>query len=241
MKYRLNKLKILHYLFKAVILLLIGHVFAIFLRLKTSGLEEKIPRLIIKLFDFNLETNLPTYFSSLVLLINGFLLMIIGSAHKKTNKKFYYWYGLAVVFCFLSLDEMVQIHEQLNAPMGAILKTKGILYFSWFIPYIIIMIIMGIAYFKFMMRLPKDVLKLFILAGVLFVSGAVGMEALSGMHAEIHGFDNITYYIMYTIEELLEMSGAIVFLYALLHYITKEFKNFEVMFKPKTKKTLKEA
>ncbi|MDB9781581.1 hypothetical protein OAB88_00545 [Winogradskyella sp.] len=231
MKFGLNESKILRNLFIAVAILLLGNLFAIYLRFNTTGAEDKVTRLLIKLFDFNLEANLPTYFSSLMLLADAILLALIGSRYKATGKKFWHWYGLAFIFVFLSLDEMIQIHEQLRAPMEALFSTTGILYFAWFIPYIIITIFIGIAYFKFMMRLPKHVLKLFIIAGILYISGAVVMEAISGMHAEVHGETTLAYALIYSFEETLEMSGAIVFFYALLSYITNGFNNFKLIFK----------
>jgi hypothetical protein len=191
-------------------------------------MEVKTTRLFIKLFDFNLEANLPTYFSSLILLLNGVLLALIGCRYRAIGMKFWHWYGMAIIFIFLSLDEMIQIHEQLRGPMEALFNTSGILYFAWFIPYILATIIVAVAYFKFLMRLPKPILKLFILAAVLFISGAVVMEALSGMHAEVHGENNIEYALIYTVEELLEMSGSVVFLYALITYIITSFKSFEL-------------
>lgn len=217
-------------LFILVGLLLVGNLVAIYLRLNTVGIEAKVPRLIIKLLDFNLEANLPTYFSSLVLLTNGILLALIGSRYKALNNKFWHWFGLAFIFVFLALDEMIQIHEQLRAPMEALFNTSGILYFAWFIPYVLVSVLIGIAYFKFMMKLPKRVLKLFIIAAVLFFSGAVGMEAISGMYAEKYGEEQLAYYLMYTVEEFLEMTGALVFMYALMLYISSQFDNFKIEF-----------
>ena len=231
MEFRLNTSKVLRNLFIAVALLLIGNLISVYFLVNTSGMVSKVPRLIIKLLNFNLEANLPTYFSSLVLLTNGILLALIGSNYRNKGQKFWHWLGLSAIFIFLALDEMIQIHEQLRYPMEALLNTSGVFYFAWFIPYIIVTAIIGIAYFKFMMRLPKHILKLFILAGVLFISGAVGMEMLGGMHSEKYGEQNLTYYIMYSIEETLEMSGAIVFLYALLRYITMSFESFLVTWK----------
>lgn len=228
MKFTLKPQSALKSLFIFVALLLIGQCIAIILRVQYAGLDQKASRLIIKLFDFNLEANLPTYFSSLVLLFNGILLFLIGARYKNLKKPFWHWLGLSFVFTFLALDEMIQIHEQLRAPVEALLNTSGVFYFAWFIPYGIFTILLGLAYLKFLNRLPKQILKLFIVSGVLFLSGAIGLEALSGMYAETHGEETLLYYLMYTIEELLEMSGSIVFFYALLVYITTHFEMFQI-------------
>jgi len=166
-------------------------------------------------------------------------LALIGSRYKAISKKFRHWFGLAFIFVFLALDEMLQIHEQLRAPIEALFNTSGLFYFAWFIPYMAITVIIAMTYFKFMMRLPKSILKLFILAGVLYISGAVMMEAISGRNVELQGEKTLTYALMCTFEELLEMSGAVVFLYGLLCYIASGFKNFKLRFKPKKNKKKK--
>ncbi|NRD21365.1 hypothetical protein HNV08_15005 [Winogradskyella eckloniae] len=236
MKFEIRKKKILRNLFIAIAILSLGNLFSVYLIFNSAGMDAKVPRLLIKLLNVNLEANLPTYFSSLILLCDAILLAIIAYGSKKKGGQFWHWIGLSAIFVFLALDEMIQIHEQLRAPMEALFSTSGILYFAWFIPYVAITILIGIAYFKFMMRLPKKILKLFIIAGVLFISGAVVMEAISGMHAEVHGERTLTYALMYSFEEFLEMAGAAVFLYALVEYVTKVFKNLKLRFKPKKKK-----
>lgn len=230
MKFQVRKSKVLRNLFIAIVLLVLGSLFSVFLLFNTAGMEAKATRLLVKLLNVNLEANLPTYFSALVLLGDAILLALIAYGSKAVGGKFWHWIGLSGIFVFISLDEMIQIHEQLRAPMEALFSTSGVLYFAWFIPYIAMVIIIGIAYFKFMMRLPKQILKLFILAGVVFVSGAVGMEMLGGMHAEVHGEETITYALMYNFEEFLEMSGAAIFFYALLYYIEMEFKTLSFSF-----------
>ncbi len=230
MKFELRKSNVFRNLFIAIGLLFLANLFSIYLLFNSSGLEDKITRLLIKLLNVNLEANLPTYFSSLVLLTDAILLAIIAYCSKAAGGKFWHWIGLSFIFVFLSLDEMIQIHEQLRAPMEALFSTSGILYYAWFIPYIIVAVLVGIAYFKFMISLPMSILKLFILAGVVFISGAVVMEAISGMHDEKYGGETLTYALMYSFEELLEMSGAAVFLYALISYIELKFKSLQFNF-----------
>jgi len=46
---------------------------------------------------------------------------------------------------------------------------------------------------------------------------------LGGREADLHGYDSITYCILYTVEEFLEMIGVVVLIYALLSYIERQF------------------
>ena len=231
MKFELRKSKILRNLFIAILLLIVGNLLSVYLLFNTSGMESKVTRLLVKLLNVNLEANLPTYFSALVLLGNAILLAFIAYGSKVIGEKFWHWIGLSAIFVFISLDEMIQIHEQLRAPMEALFSTSGLLYFAWFIPYIAITILIAIAYFKFIMRLPKRILRLFILSAVIFVSGAVGMEMFGGMHAEVNGEKTLTYALMYSFEEFLEMSGAAIFFYALISYIEMKFKTMTFAFR----------
>ncbi|WP_179346517.1 peptidase M48 Ste24p [Winogradskyella ursingii] len=195
-----------------------------------ESLESGIYWKLMHTFNFNLEANLPTYFSSLVLMGNAGLLFLIGRCWKREGKKYWKWMGLAVIFFILSIDEMIKIHDHFRSPMEKFLGTSGILYYAWIIPYGIVTVILGVVYFKFFMALPKRILSLFVLSAILFISGAIGLEAIGGMYDEQYGQDNITYYILYTVEELLEMFGSIIFLYSLIMYLNIEYPHLKIKF-----------
>lgn len=179
---------------------------------------------LIRLFDFDTERNIPTFFSSLVLICSSLLLFIITTLHRKNGSRYLPWLGLALIFLFLSIDEIASIHERLKLPVREMLNPSGLLYFAWVIPYGIATAIIAAIYFRFLINLPGRILVLFVISGLTFVSGAIGLELLGGRHYELHGPDNITYLIMYTCEEFLEMSGSAIFLYSLLLYMNHQFK-----------------
>lgn len=241
MKFTLNRKRVLRNLLLFVGFLFVGHLVSIILimNLSENQLESGFWYKIVHTFNFNLEANLPTYFSSLVLLGNAILLAMIAYGQKSIgDNKYWKWLGLAFIFCILSIDEMIKIHDHFRSPMEKLFNTSGILYYAWFIPYGIVTIILGIAYYKFFMRLPKPILKLFIISAVLFISGAIGLEAISGMYDEKYGQDNLGYYSLYTVEELLEMFGSILFFYALISYIAMQFKKFKLKLRPKIEATV---
>ncbi len=62
------------------------------------------------------------------------------------------------------------------------------------------------------------------------MGGAIGVEAISGKQASLHGEQNSTYNLIITVEELLEMAGVIVFIYALLDYISRQFTKLAFQF-----------
>jgi hypothetical protein len=68
----------------------------------------------------------------------------------------------------------------------------------------------------------------FIIAAILFVSAAMGLDMLSGREADMYGTRTITYCILYTLEELLEMVAVIIFIHALLDYIEAEIGTIQI-------------
>ena len=67
-------------------------------------------------------------------------------------------------------------------------------------------------------------------AATLFIGGAIGIELVGGRYVELHGRENVTYSMIATLEESLEMAGVIVFIYALLKYIADNYKEVQFRF-----------
>jgi len=59
---------------------------------------------------------------------------------------------------------------------------------------------------------------LFMLAGALYIGGAVGMELIAGPYAERYGMQNFGYSLLAMTEEAIEMTGIALFTYALLAF-----------------------
>jgi hypothetical protein len=185
----------------------------------------------IPLFDLDKEANIPTFFSALVLIFCAFLLWMIAKHHKTAGSPYVLWMGLAVIFTFLSVDEISALHERLIGPIREALNTSGLFYYAWIIPYGFALIVFVAIYFRFLIRLPRQIRNLFILSGAIFVTGAIGFEMLGGWHAESNGMDNTLYCLFYTCEETLEMMGSVTFIYALLSYIKNQFNSFTIKIK----------
>jgi hypothetical protein len=170
------------------------------------------------------EANIPAWFSAALLLSCAFLLAAIASAHRQHRGGYVgRWLVLSFIFGFLSLDETAQLHELSIAPLRDMFDTTGFLYYAWIIPAGICVALFVLGYLSFLAKLPARTRWLFLLAGALFVGGALGVEAVSGSHASLHGEQNLTYHLIITVEELCEMAGLVVFIYALLDYISRQF------------------
>lgn len=173
----------------------------------------------IRTLDVNEENSVPTWFSSSLLLLCSVLLVAIASAAKRLGERdALWWAALSVIFVLLSLDETASFHESATELLRSLLHTGGLLYYAWVIPGGACVFVFGLAYLGFLFRLPTKTRWLFIASGALYVSGALGSEMLNGLWASLHGESNLTYSALVTVEEFLEMSGAILFLYALMLY-----------------------
>ena len=70
---------------------------------------------------------------------------------------------------------------------------------------------------RFLLRLARATAIAFVVAGVVYLAGAVGTELFGGRYFEQHGRD-LTYAALGTLEETLEVTGVILFITALLEY-----------------------
>jgi hypothetical protein len=175
----------------------------------------------IGLLAVNTEANIPAWFSTSILLLCSVLLGVITYTVKGAGDRYsLYWGVLCIVFVLMSLDEQVSIHERLVEPLRSLLDTGGLLYFAWVIPGGAFVIIFGLVYTRFLFNLPVTIRRLFVAAGALYVSGSLGLEMIGGLVSDLRGEGNLLYSALVTAEDFLEMSGATIFLYALIRYIT---------------------
>lgn len=175
----------------------------------------------IPLFDMDGEGNIPAWFSASLFLLCALLLQFIALYQKSQHAPYVkHWQGLFWIFIFLSMDEASQIHEKTIKPLRNLLHVhEGVLYFAWVIPGAIFVMIMIYFYYKFIMSLPAQTKLHFLVSAGLYILGALGIELIQGYYASQYGFNNIRFVILVTLEEVLEISGIIVFFYGLSQYI----------------------
>jgi len=187
----------------------------------------------ISLFNLDREINYPSWYSSFTLLFCAILLGIIASAKKKQGDRYFeHWKALAFMFVFFSLDEILSLHEILIInDLRKALHVVGIFYFIWVIPGAIFVAVTALAYLNFLLYLPRKIRDFFLLAGSIYVGGALGMEMVGGYYADAVTQRNLIYGLMVCVEEILEMVGVIVFIYALLSYIGSHLETIDLRLK----------
>lgn len=182
-------------------------------------------------FNFDHEANFPSIYSALSLGFCGYLLSMIA-AFKRTERAAYarHWKWLSIIFFALAVDEACSIHEISIPLLRTVIKSEGFLYFPWILPASILVFIFLLVFRKFIFSLPLRTKALFILAGAIYVGGAIGMESIGGYIADTPGLHPAAYSVAATIEELLEMLGVIIFIYALLSYIKSQLCDLSITY-----------
>jgi len=184
---------------------------------------------LVFMFSVGADGNIPTYYSAFALLFSSGLLAFTGYLIRKTGRPMMlYWFALSVIFLFMSIDEMLELHERLIEPLRSMLGTSGAFYYAWVIPYGMVVGAIGGVYIKFLLHLPRRTAIGFMVSGIVFVTGAIGFEMLGGMIFEQTGGTDAYYVFVQTIEEMLEMVGIAIFIYAITDYIASEFDSVTV-------------
>ncbi|UZO80481.1 hypothetical protein NBT05_16205 [Aquimarina sp. ERC-38] len=138
-----------------------------------------------------------------------------------------FWVILGILFLFLGLDELLRIHEKIGQATSKVLDTSGIFYYAWIIPYVSVLLILSFLLLRPFLQLPASTRNGFMMAGGLFVLGAVGLEMISGWYEDTYNIADYNLYrtlpifFMYTVEELLEMIGVTYFIYVLIKFIER--------------------
>jgi hypothetical protein len=186
----------------------------------------------IKTFDLEKETNIPTWYSSATLLLCAGLLAVIGAAKKGSGDRYAgRWYGLSIIFLLLSVDELATLHEKVSARLSNVLHTGGIFYYAWVIPAAVFLIVFGLAYLKFWIDLPADTRWLFFAAGFMYLTGAFGLEMVEGLHNSLYSTTDVLSAILGSAQDVIEMLGVLVFIYALMRYITSHLRDLHLHIK----------
>jgi hypothetical protein len=182
-------------------------------------------------FDLDDENNVPTWYSSAVLLLCSLLLCLIWKASRQGSKRYaVYWLALSVLFLWLSLDEAASFHEMMEIPARTLFPPGPYITVAWVIPATFFALIVGVSLWRFLASLPPPIRRLFLLAGFLYVGGAIGMEVVESYYYFTYG-KSMVYSLTAVGEEGLEMLGILVFFHALLAYLENHSGPVKIVFK----------
>ncbi|WP_371173956.1 hypothetical protein [Buchananella felis] len=135
------------------------------------------------------------------------------------SRRFWFmWLLIAAVALYGSADEATEIHEEFWSYGDAITPYLAYDFFSyrWAVFGSVVVIAVPVLLAPLLYRLPLDVLKRLVIAGLVFVGGAVGVETLSGHLDPILGPMTSKMLAIIHIEEYLELLGVIAAVWAVL-------------------------
>jgi len=182
---------------------------------------------LLRLFDPSSEQSIPTYVSVVNLLLASILILIVY-AFERANKSqdAGYWLFLSILFFCLSIDESVSLHEKLS-DFHSILVDKEYVApilnsHQWLLYGLFFVLVVGIVLYPFLRRLPLDTLRNFLVAGSVFVTGAMGLEYVGYLMLDSGMVDSKrapVFLVKRLFEEGFEMYGVAIFNCALYREI----------------------
>jgi len=160
----------------------------------------------VAIFDLDEEESFGTWFSTSILLFASVLFFFVAACLRSAaNSRYRWWTILGLGFGLMSIDEVVGLHELLNTLYEDV---------PWTSAGFFLVVLVGFCYLPFLWHYRWRTSGLFMVAGVIYASGAIGIERYSGTDINSLGYNMLT-----TLEEGLEMAGVIIVIYTLLDFI----------------------
>ncbi len=173
----------------------------------------------LRFFDLNGEQTVPAWYSTVLLALAAFATAAVAvTKHFDAAPFVRHWYALAGIFIILSMDEALAIHEQSMGPLRDLLQVGGLLYFTWVVPGILFVTIVGAIYLRFILTIPRRLARNIVIAAVIYVGGALFLEMLGGLFYELYGPGILTR-LTAILEEAAEMVGIIWYIHALADHL----------------------
>lgn len=217
-----HSLKMLGWLLAIITLLAAAHLLMQYLNLVVYSEQNGRVYELSNRLDFDDEASLPTWFSQFVFL--GIAASATLAAYMQRQKAIRRIWGIVALLGLLfAIDETAAIHELLLQTVHLLLfgeKGPSIVANAWVVllPFIAAA---GVTLLLQMRKhLPALTVKLFLVGGVIFMTGAVGLDILTNADAVN------TFYakgILVAIEETLELLGTTTALYAVLQYLESNY------------------
>ena len=172
---------------------------------------------LMRVANLDAEGGLQSWYQSSTLLFCAVLMFLIALARKRDGATYVrHWAFLGAVFVCLSVDEAAKLHELTIEPLQDKLDAGGILYYTWIVPAALVLLALGLSYLGFLRHLRPRTRTLILIAAALYIGGALVFEAVNGLYVDRHGNDTLVWGLLTNVEEVLEMTGILVLLSALM-------------------------
>lgn len=178
---------------------------------------------VLDIFDLGREQSVGTWVASSLHLMCA-ALSAVGAvvARRERSRWVANWWLLAAAFLVLSADETAAGHDRLTGILQDRVPTSGPLLYSW----VVVAGLLGLCFLLvqvgFLRSLRRPTGRHLVLAGVLFVLGAAGLEIAEGVVASPGGagFESLPFRLLILAEELLELGASMWVLRILLTHLS---------------------
>src|SRR5690606_12332588 len=100
---------------------------------------------------------------------------------------------------------------------------SGFFHFAWVIPGMALVALVGLAYLPFLLAQPGRTRLVFLVAGLLYVGGALGLELVGGKMLTLHGEGSLAYRVAISTAEPLELLTATLLTAGHLGHLKRRF------------------
>jgi hypothetical protein len=197
-------------LYLVIVILLIGNLFVVHAETILGRHYSFAWR-----FYFDRRLNFPFFFSLSLLLINLFLLYRIIRIKTRSKPQAIFWITMGIAFLLFTVDEAFYIHQHFK------MKTFGTIasydraswsHYLWVIPYFVIFGILMTLLFRYSSAITNKLKRDLLIAGLVFLLGAVGMEFAGTYYAIIRPRADVYLLLIKSAEGLLQMIGSVMFI-----------------------------
>ena len=173
------------------------------------------------------ELNLPTLFSSSLLLVSALLMRRLGQSSDRIAALD--WRLLSKIFIFLALDEALQIHEILIIP-GLRNQVHPALASTWVVPYAVLALILLWRFRQFLVSISTATASRLLQAGAVYIGGAIGMEIIGSfaVRSSLIRLHSPWYGAITGLEEAFELLGIILLIDALLRALLDQRNSIDL-------------
>lgn len=183
----------------------------------------------IRLGDVNSAHNLIRSYSTLLLQMVAIVLAIIlFFKYRQKGPYIIHWAMTIVLFVSLSLDKAIAFHKVFLTSVNILLERNVSRYTEGIIVTLLLIIVIAL-FLKFWLHLPPRTRKMLIVATLVYVLGALVLNYFSfniWHRVDLPGWHEVEG----NLEELIEMSGVILFIYTFLSYLQSIVPRIELYF-----------
>ncbi len=187
---------------------------------------------VVEVFEIGQEGTIQNWYAVCLLLLCAAFLALAARLERRTHGPYpWHWAGMAVVFLVFSLEEELDLHIRATPFLRSALHAGGIFYWAWVIPGALFVLIFALVYAPLLRALPAPIRSLLIAGGAIFVAGALGLEFAEGYFFTVTQDPRIDAWLT-LVEEVMEMIGVLLLLYAVLLHLSSYLKELRITIRP---------